>query len=54
MIQEGQLTNEFFFSFPPGFKHRVTKQYIHNCCPGWAQVSKTSHGCTKRKYIQVI
>ncbi|XP_037045415.1 uncharacterized protein LOC119080913 [Bradysia coprophila] len=31
----------------PGIKHRVTKQYIHNCCPGWAQVSKSSHGCTK-------
>lgn len=43
----------FPFSFP-GIKHRVTKQYIHNCCPGWAQVSKTSHGCTKREFLSNI
>lgn len=48
MKQKTILNQKLFSSFPSGFKHRVTKQYIHNCCPGWAQVSKSSHGCTKR------
>lgn len=54
--QMHNIVNYFlFFSFPNGgFKHRVTKQYIHNCCPGWAQVSKSSHGCTKRNLSRCL
>nr|CAD7452833.1 unnamed protein product [Timema tahoe] len=32
-------------SYRPAYNPQTTRQVSYNCCPGWSQISKISHGC---------
>nr|CAD7406105.1 unnamed protein product [Timema poppensis] len=32
-------------SYRPAYSPQTTRQVSYNCCPGWSQISKISHGC---------
>lgn len=34
--------------------YTTPRPVVHKCCPGWTQLSRTAHGCMKRKRIVSI
>ncbi|KAJ6642548.1 Epidermal growth factor-like protein 7 [Pseudolycoriella hygida] len=51
------LQDRPFMKYNIGFAHDVVKHRVpkrnNNCCTGWAQISKNTHGCTKPFYKYV-